>query len=83
MLSTQGAVIFADVFIQPGVVHDAKIRTTKVVQFVAADAAPGGVVVSAPLVITRTNDVVQAREVFANPGAGIVLVGNGVDPELN
>ena len=55
----------ADVFVEPRVVDDFEIRTGKpAVKFVAADAAPRGVVIGAAAVEARARDIEESREIL-------------------
>src|SRR5687768_10030143 len=75
--------IFPDMLVQPWIVNYGEIGARKpAMKLVTADAGPGGVVIGAFGVVTRADDIKKARKVFPDPGTGIVLVGDGINPEL-
>ena len=73
----------ADVGVEPLVADGGEVGAFAVaVVGVAADAGPGGVGVFAAVGSGRLDDVEKCGKFAADPGAGVVLIGNGVDAEL-
>ncbi len=71
-----------DVGIDPGVAERPEVGTRRVaVEVVAADARPGGRGILLPILSRGHGDVVQVGELAAQPGAGVVLIRDGVDPQ--
>ena len=69
--------------VHPLVGERREVRPRRVaVEPVAADARPGGEVVLLAVLRGRCRDVAQARELAADPRAGVVLVGDRVDAQL-
>ena len=72
-----------DVRVHPLVGEGREVRARRVaIEAIAADAGPGREVVLLAVLGRRRGDVVQGRELAADPGAGVVLVGDRVDAEL-
>ena len=69
--------------IEPFVADQLEIGAAEAaVELVAADRDPGGVMKAAAGVDARRHDVEEARKGFADPRAGIVLVGDRIHAQL-
>ena len=73
----------ADVFIELGIVHEAGIRAAETrSEFIAADAAPGGVMICPAGRVAGVADVKEVGEVLTEPRSAVILVRNCVDAQL-
>ena len=83
VLCAERALVVADVPVEPVIVHEAEVSAGEAgVEIVAADAAPGGVVIGAARVDARAGDVEEIGKRLADPRPAIVLIGDGVDAEF-
>ena len=78
----EGSVVGSNVFEQPLVGDDRRVRSAEPMPAIATDAGPGSVVIGIAGMDTGADDVEKFREGFPQPRAGIVLIADGIDPEF-